>query len=75
MSLRIVLRWAAAGAPFSWFGFATRFKASREFVGPDFFQRFAHRVHGTIIVSVGSIGGTGADSSRVVAKPDANARC
>jgi hypothetical protein len=32
MSLRIVLRWAAAGAPFSWFGFATRFKASREFV-------------------------------------------
>jgi hypothetical protein len=41
MALRVVLRWVAAGAPFSWFGFATRFKASKDFVGPNFFQDFA----------------------------------
>jgi hypothetical protein len=56
MALRVVLRWVAAGAPFSWFGFATRFKASKGFVGPNFFQDFTARVHGTITGSVGDIG-------------------
>jgi hypothetical protein len=56
MPLRVVLRWIGLGAPFAWFGFATRFKASRDVVGPDFFKNFAARVHGTINKSVGPVG-------------------
>jgi hypothetical protein len=54
--LRVVLRWFAAGAPFVWFGFATRFQAKSDVVGTDFFERFARRVHGTILGTVGDIG-------------------
>jgi len=54
--LRVVLRWFAAGAPFVWFGFATRFEAKSDIVGADFFDRFARRVHGTILGTVGDIG-------------------
>ena len=34
MSLRIVLRWFAIGAPYSWFGCATRFKDSKYVFNP-----------------------------------------
>lgn len=39
--MRLVLRWAGFGIPYPWFGFATRFKPSNEFVGADFFKEFA----------------------------------
>lgn len=46
MSLRLVMRWVAVGAPYSWFNFATRF-AAKEVTGVDFFKKFARRVHAT----------------------------
>jgi hypothetical protein len=46
--VRIVLRWFAFGAPYSWFSFATRFKDNDEFVGAGFFREFAKKVHATI---------------------------
>ncbi len=48
MRLRVVLRWFALGAPYPWFGFATRFKDSDEFVGAEFFREFARKVHAAI---------------------------
>lgn len=41
MALRFVLRWFAVGAPYPWFGFATRFKDSDGIVGAEFFKQFA----------------------------------
>lgn len=43
-TLRVVLRWFAADAPYPWFGFATRFKADELVVGTDFFKRFATKL-------------------------------
>jgi hypothetical protein len=43
MSMRVVLRWAAMGAPYPWFGFATRFHGDRV-IGPEFFRQFAESV-------------------------------
>lgn len=56
MSARILLRWAALGAPYPWFGFATRFKATREVVGVDFFEKFARRVHSSIVEGSPGVG-------------------
>lgn len=44
-SLRIVLRWFAADAPYAWFGFATRFKPDKLTVGSEFFKKFAEKIH------------------------------
>jgi len=49
MGPRLVLRWYALGAPYAWFGFATRFEDSDEFVGAEFFREFAQRVHAVIM--------------------------
>jgi hypothetical protein len=38
------MRWFALGAPYTWFGFATRFEDSDEFVGAEFFREFAQSV-------------------------------
>jgi hypothetical protein len=43
--LRLVLRWFAAGAPYSWFEFATRYKPDGLVVGKDFFKKFAEQMH------------------------------
>lgn len=39
--MRIVFRKAGVRVPYPWLGFATRFKASKEFIGKDFFKEFA----------------------------------
>lgn len=42
MGMRAVFRWVAVGAPFTWFPFATRFRA-RDVVGKEFFKQFAEQ--------------------------------
>lgn len=47
MPARIVMRWIAFGAPYAWFGFATRFKDLDGVVGKTFFKEFAESVKAT----------------------------
>jgi hypothetical protein len=56
MGLRVVMRWIAFGAPYPWFGFATRFRDADDIVGTTFFQEFAKAVNAGFVDHVKDAG-------------------